>query len=99
MSGNDLKLGKLFQERKNKLYLFLYSFICFTSQLQFPLPFLLPFPLSPPPSFPPQSTPLLFLFRKGQASHGAQQRMVYQVAVKLSNAPFIKACQSNPRVS
>lgn len=59
MSENDLKLGKLFQQRKNELYLFLYSFICL---------FYIPTAISPSssapipsvtyPSFPPQSTPL-----------------------------------------
>ena len=70
-------------------------FIYFTSQ-----------PVSPPSSLPvlspfsspllPQSTPSLFLFRKGQASRGYHQSMIYQVKVRLRTSPCIMVGQGSP---
>lgn len=43
-----------------------------------------------------ESTPLLFLFKKGQASHEYQQNRAYQIVEKLSNSPFVNAGQGDP---
>lgn len=59
--------------------------------------FTYPPPLSPSyfsPFSPP--TPSSFLFRKGQITHGYQQNMANQVAVRLRISSCIKARQGNP---
>lgn len=58
----------------------------------------LPPPISPPipsPFSPPPSTPPLFLFRKGQATHGYQESMAYQFG-RTMLLPCVKAGQGNP---
>lgn len=53
-------------------------------------------PLLTPMPTPPEPLSIPFLFRKGQASHGYQPKMAYQVAVLLGTSPHIKAAQGNP---
>lgn len=67
-----------------KLYTYFFLIICFTSQLQFPLPPLLPIPTPP---LPPSTSPLFF-FREGQASHGCQPALAYQDARLDTSSPI-----------
>lgn len=79
--------------------LFLVDFGWFGFLLLFVLfsfSFLIYSPLSPFLPAPHPFTPLLFPFRKGQAFHGHQPNIAYQVSVRLHNSPHIKAGYSNP---
>lgn len=96
------KFGNLNQKSKqgtdthvNLFYLFIFlKLITFTFLAQFLLPSAsqaLPTPLCPThPSTPPPC-----LFKKGQAFHGHQQNITYQVVVRLSTSPGIKTLQEN----
>lgn len=80
-------------ERLSFIFLFAYLFYfqtIFHSLLssQFLLPHLL--------FDPPGSHPLLHLYSEKGRPHGYQQNIAYQVVVKLSTSPCIKAGQGNP---
>lgn len=71
--------------------------------LLFYIPAAVSLPSSPPsssslPHLPPlpPSTPLPFLFRKGQTSHEYQPNMAYQVAVRLSSFLCFTAGKGDP---
>ena len=64
---------------------FPHVFIYFTSQLQLPLPPPLPVPPSPP-----------FLFRGGEAFHGYQSALAYNVTVGLGASSPIEADKGSP---
>jgi hypothetical protein len=54
------------------------------------------YPLLPVSPFPPHICPPPFLLRKGEASHGYQQALEYQVAVGLGTYPPSNARQGSP---
>lgn len=69
------------------LIIFYYLFIL---QHDYSFPSLLSSHSLPPPCAPSQPLRSLFLFKKGQALHGYQQNMTYQVVVRLRSSPCIK---------
>lgn len=76
---------------------FFYFILSFTtSHLQCPRPPSLPVPPQSPSGLTPQTTPPLFLYRKGQVSHEYHQNTAYQIEVRLSPLPCIKAGQGHP---
>lgn len=66
---------------------FLFLFCSYSLLPTSPLPLQLPIPLL---------TPLLFLFRKGWASHGSQQNMAKKGAMRISTSLCIKVWQGDP---
>jgi hypothetical protein len=85
--------GKI--ERKSKLRF--CNFCLFYSHIVYPnhsLPNVLSFQYLPHSLS--ISTFSLFLFRKGQTTHGYQSNVTYHVEVRLGTSPFIKSRQGNP---
>lgn len=74
-----------------RVYFWLTNFYyLFILQHDYSFPSLLSSHSLPLPCAPSQPLPPLFLFKRGQALHGNQQNMTYQVVVRLRTSPWIK---------
>lgn len=79
--------------RLNFKFSLLFNFLfAFTSHPQFTL---LPVAINSFLLFSAPTSPPSFLFRKGQAFHGCQPALVYQIVVRLDTSSPTKAGQDN----
>lgn len=76
------------------MYLFIHLFLYLDHSL-LSLLFFHSILYPPPPLYSPIYYSPVFLFRKGHASHGRQERKAYEVELGLSSSPCIKTLHGN----